>query len=331
MLQWRPGPPPAVAGGLARLHPGFPSLCGGTSPRGQARPKAQNTRPYSERAEKTDAQWLCSGRKAPNWTTRQVCRACQKARPQELTKARTTTLGEWCQQSCPAHLLRCSGQRREPGSQKPRQGNGQEGQRQRESRVLATGARRPAQRKPASSGLRGPTAKSADKRSKRPRLDSAEARLRRAERFWKRPRKSWRKRRRKHSRKFVPPWFPQRWPNNQRNQKLCSSSAWQMFTISTICCTTCSTTAARRNVLPRKAGTTRERARPSPRKTRRPCSASACFPITGRELRKGRLERSLAAAWCAMPLHVAAAGLMQNSRHYSQSAYALCGPQPPAA
>ena len=47
--------------------------------------KAQNTRPLSERAEKTDAQWLCSGCKAPNWTTRQVCRSCQKARPQELT------------------------------------------------------------------------------------------------------------------------------------------------------------------------------------------------------------------------------------------------------
>ena len=39
----------------------------------------------SERAERTDAQWLCSGCKAPNYTTRQVCRSCQKARPQELT------------------------------------------------------------------------------------------------------------------------------------------------------------------------------------------------------------------------------------------------------
>ena len=47
--------------------------------------RVQNTRPLSERAEKTDAQWLCSGCKAPNWTTRQVCRSCQKARPQELT------------------------------------------------------------------------------------------------------------------------------------------------------------------------------------------------------------------------------------------------------
>ena len=52
--------------------------------------KAQNTRPLSERAEKTDAQWLCSGCKAPNWTTRQVCRSCQKARPQELTPQKPT-------------------------------------------------------------------------------------------------------------------------------------------------------------------------------------------------------------------------------------------------
>ena len=38
----------------------------------------------AQRAEKTDAQWLCPGCKAPNWTTRQVCRSCQEARSQEL-------------------------------------------------------------------------------------------------------------------------------------------------------------------------------------------------------------------------------------------------------
>ena len=62
-----------------------------------------------------------------------------------------------------------------------------------------------------------------------------------------------------------------------------------------------------------------------------PCSASACFPITGRELRKGRLVRSLLAVCCAMPLSLQQLG-PGNTLAYLQagvmSQTPLIGPLP---
>ena len=37
----------------------------------------------------------------------------------------------------------------------------------------------------------------------------------------------------------APPWFPTRWPSPRKWTRPCSSSAWQMFTTCTTCCTTC--------------------------------------------------------------------------------------------
>ena len=127
-----------------------------------------------------------------------------------------------------------------------------------------------------------------DKRSKGARLDSAEARLRRAEASLAKKEQAMEdaakaleeaKQEAEEAQKTLEEVRAIMVPNTVAEQPeeeetvLKSSSAWRTSTTSTICCTTCRpgfTTAARRNGLPRKAVTTRERARPSPRTTRRP-------------------------------------------------------------
>ena len=110
----------------------------------------------------------------------------------------TTTLGKWCQQGCPTHLLRSSCQRREHGSQKPRQRQNQGGQggRQKKNRVFAAGVWNLPDESPLrpdfEAQLQSVQAQLKDKRSKGTRLDSAEARLRRRSRPWKMPPRLWR-------------------------------------------------------------------------------------------------------------------------------------------
>ena len=118
--------------------------------------KANNTRPLSEGAEEAEAQWLRAGCKAPNWTARTVCRSCQRARPQEHPTHNVTPPRSASGASKAAPPTSYAAK-----SQDKRESQRGQGGSQRENRVLATGARRPARRQPASSRLWGPTAKHA--------------------------------------------------------------------------------------------------------------------------------------------------------------------------
>ena len=133
--------------------------------RGQTRPQGAEHEAFFRKSREDRcpmAMFRMQGTELDHQTGLQIMPEGQASRA-HAPKASSTTLGEWCQQGCPAHLLRSGGQRREHGSQKPRQRQSQGGQGggQRESRVPAAGARRPARRQLASPRLRGPAAKSA--------------------------------------------------------------------------------------------------------------------------------------------------------------------------
>ena len=151
--------------------------------------KAQNTRPMSERAERTDAQWLCSGCKAPNWTTRQVCRSCQKARPQELTPQKPppprSTSGASKAAPPTSYAAAVKGESTAPKSpDKDKAKEDKEAIKEKAEslqQILDDLPEDSLVRPDLEAQLQSLQGQLEDKRSKGARLDSAEARLRRAE------------------------------------------------------------------------------------------------------------------------------------------------------
>ena len=160
-----------------------------TALRGQTRPQgAEHTAFFRKSREDRCpmAMFRLQGTQLDHQTGLQIMPEGPASRA-HTSKASTTTLDEWCQQGCPSYLLRCGRERREHGSQKPRQDKAKEDKEAIKEKaeslqqVLDDLPDDSLLRPDFEAQLQSLQGQLEDKRSKGARLDSAEARLRRAE------------------------------------------------------------------------------------------------------------------------------------------------------